>query len=466
MLSWVNYWQKIIKTSEWFGLVIGTLLLPIDRFPYLHNIPFHFGVISLILLVFATVVRLIEAVYHQDWGSLKRFCFAGLLLALPVIAYAQSITYAIDRRYTVGATEFLLAATLRAFCFFVLIYYRPSLWKVVKQTVYAVTAAAVTFALFQFLFDVFGASRAITDLQKCCTSNATYIFPRVHSFALEPLYFAHFLLIPLWLMTFDFLKNRPGRYNRYLIGLFCLTGAVFILTGARSAFLGLLVGAVLFVLALYQTKGLKRYWLRLGKLWASAAILAISLIMLSGGVSHFIHKTPIHGANAGATGSVQLFSSHAVSVVDESAKTRYHRWPKALSFIKEQPLRGVGGYNSRIKLNLAAYKRGVPDIQLQPFNNELIGLLVDLGLIGVIAFAPLVIILLTAIVRLYRSAWDSFAAPMVLVFVGMLVQSNFFHSLLLTRTWFVVGIALFGFWPARKNRVNSNQTYSIRKETV
>lgn len=452
MLSRQKFAQ-ILGWVELLGVTLTICLLPVDRFPYLHHFPFRLGAISFVLLLVAATARFGKIITDGRWQDFKRIVFVGLLLALPVLGYAQSIHYAINRGLATSATKLLLIVALKALFFFILVYENPGLWKVIKKTIYVVTALVVGFGFFQFIFDVLGASPKITDLGSCCTSNSTYIFPRVHSTALEPLYLDNYLMLPIWLLTFDFLSSKKNRANKYLIGLFVGSSVLFILTIARSAILALMFAAVIFYFGIKGQKAIKGFLLHMARLWGLAVIVAIVLVAMSGVASTFIPKHPINGSNAGVAGSVELFSSHALAVTDASSQTRYSIWPKSIGFIEKHPLKGVGAYNSRVELNLDKYNKGADPATLQPFNNDLIGLLVDLGLLGVATFGPLVALLIYLIYRLFKKHWSNDAAPMALVLIAMLIQSNFFHSILLARLWVVVGLLLCSFrYESQKKR--------------
>jgi len=444
------YWRRAVAFAEIVGIIVTLALLPIDRLPYLHHIPFGIGFISLLLLLLATLGRLLDLLRSRQLDKLKHYLLGGCLLGLPVLGYGISTIYAIDRSYAIGATKLLLAVCLRAFCFFVLVSEKPDLWKPIRRTIYIVTAIVVAFAYFQFIADIFGASQRVTDLRSCCTSNSTYVFPRVHSTSIEPLYFANYLLIPIWLLVFDFLKSKRSRVSWPKLVLFVSSISIVILIVARGAILALLIGLLVFALGLRGKKKLKDFYMFLTKTLGAAIILALALVLLSGLASQIIHKKAINGSAAGPAGNVQIFSSHAINPVDDSAKTRYSLWPKSLSYIKQRPLQGVGAYNSRIRLNIGKYNQGVPPDHLQPFNNDLIGLLVDLGLLGVATFGPIIYLVIRGIYRLYKNAWTKTAAPMALVMVGTLIQSNFFHAILLTRTWVVVGLLMTGLGARHK----------------
>jgi hypothetical protein len=437
--------RKILRWSEILGLTITLVLLPIDRFPYLHHIPFSLGLISAVLLLIAVVGRLTIVIAQNRFESLKRHLLIGLLLLLPVAGYQLSAIWAIDRHFAEGATVILAAVAFRAYAFYLLLSEVPAYWRLVRKTLYALTAAVVAFGFFQFFLDVWGASPHVTDLRRCCTSNSTYIFPRVHSTALEPLYFDHFLMIPLWLMSFDFLRNRRLRRDKRFLVLFVATATLFILTIARSATIGLIIAGVIFYFGARGLADFRTFLRFIAKLWGTAVVAAVLLVLMSGVATIFINKQAQYKSKFG----VELFGGHFVDVNDKSAQTRYKLWPKAIGYFEEQPLHGVGPDNSRIRLNLKDYKKHVRLEKLQPFNNDLIGLVVDLGLLALIAFGPLLALLVYALIKLFKSAWAATIAPLALSLIGMLVQGNFFQSILLTRTWVVIGIVLVMFGPLK-----------------
>lgn len=175
--------RKLFSYLEILAIALNIFLLPIDRFPYVHHIPLRLGLIAFVLLAIAAAGRLAGIIKYRRRTDLKRIALIGLLLLLPVAAYAQSVGYALDKPLAEGATKLLLVVTLKAWFFFILVYSNQSLWRTVKLSVYAITALAVAFGFFQFIFDVFGAPMSVTDLRSCCTSNSTYVFsPRPFRF--------------------------------------------------------------------------------------------------------------------------------------------------------------------------------------------------------------------------------------------------------------------------------------------
>ena len=448
--------KSILPWIEWFGVVLTIILLPLDRLPYLHRIPFSLGLISLFALIIATLWRLWQQFQNGGVRSLKLHGIVAILLGLPIIGYAITSLGALDRSVAFDTTMTLAPACARAFCFFVLLKANRGLWSTARKTIYIVTGAVVAFGLFQYVFDTWGASTAVTDLRICCTSNSTYVFPRVHSTALEPLYFDHFLMIPLWLLSFDFWRNKQLRRSKKHILLFVLTATLFVLTIARSATIGIIVASIIFALAGRTQKDFKQAAKYLAKLWVLGVSTAVVLVLMSGVASSFIDKKAQY--NTQGVGSLSKFGTHAVDFDDGSSKTRYELWPKSITYFKERPIFGVGPDNSRIRLNEEKYKDGIQHNRLQPFNNDLLGLIVDTGLVGLLTFAPLLGALLFAIYTQARNSWEHTYAMFALILIGMAVQSSFFHSILLSRTWFVVGILLITLETTKSSKKKKRKT--------
>jgi O-antigen ligase len=271
-------------------------------------------------------------------------------------------------------------------------------------------------------------------------------------------------MIPLWLLTFDFWKNKSTRSNRRLQILFIATAALFILTVARSATIGLIISGLVFLWGLDQLNKHRDYLKFIAKAWGSALLLALVLVLVSGVVAIFIPKNAIH--NDSGLSSLKLFGGHAVDVNDGSARTRYDLWPKSIGLIEKHPLEGAGANNSRIELNIEKWRQGAAPNRLQPFNNDLIALAVDLGLLALVFFGPLFAFLLRAFYQLFKKGWNSIAAPFALILVGMLIQGNFFQSLLLTRLWVVIGLLLAFLYTPSLDQASANQKRIVPRKTA
>lgn len=441
--------KDIFRFISNLGLVLSVALLPTDRFPYLHYTPLKLGAISLILLLTGTIYSLYKALMEKRYREIKKYTLVCTIFLLLPLGYLLSTVYAVDRGLAIGATKALLLAVIRSLCIYILLAEKTVSWLIFKKSIYIVTFIIVIFGFFQFFGDVFGMSQKFTDLKDCCTSNSTYVFPRIHSVSIEPLYLANFLLIPFWFLSFDLLRPKIKKTTRTVLTLlFVLTTSLFITTNARSAFLGLSVGLILFLHIQINSAAivtiLKRWFLPL----FLSTVFALTLILMSGKAATHIQKQAINGSEGGARESIQLFTSHAVNPADDSAKTRFSTWPKAYSYFKERPFTGYGAYNSRIVLN-SNQENNKPGALLQPFNNDYLGIIVDLGLLGIILLFPIIYMIGFSVLDMRKGIINKRLAPVLLIVISSSFQSLFFHSILLPRTWVFLALISLIFFDKR-----------------
>ncbi|MFA6954158.1 MAG: O-antigen ligase family protein, partial [Patescibacteria group bacterium] len=123
--------------------------------------------------------------------------------------------------------------------------------KIVYLTLAITTLLVSCFGLFQFLGDLAGLPTSITGLRDLYTKDILG-FPRVQSTALEPLYFANFLILPISL----FVAALFGKIKTSgLLGLplLIISGIAFILTVARGGYFGLIASlALIFIFSWRQ----------------------------------------------------------------------------------------------------------------------------------------------------------------------------------------------------------------------
>src|SRR3989338_5134141 len=90
-------------------------------------------------------------------------------------------------------------------------------------------AVVCLFGIYQFLGDIVGLPTSLTGLRPQYTKDIL-CFPRIQSTALEPLYFANYLLIPLSIATSLWLSKASRIKPLWLLMLVILGGVNFILT--------------------------------------------------------------------------------------------------------------------------------------------------------------------------------------------------------------------------------------------
>jgi hypothetical protein len=79
---------------------------------------------------------------------------------------------------------------------------------------------------------------------------------------------------------------------------------------------------------------------------------------------------------------------------------------------------------------------------LQPINNDFLTYVSEAGLVGVALAVPLVWLIVRALRATVRARLDHPAAPYAFALVGMALEGSVFQSLLLLRTWVVIGLLL------------------------
>jgi O-antigen ligase len=282
--------------------------------------------------------------------------------------------------------------------------------------------------------DLAGWPASITGLLPRYSHTATYIIPRPQSVALEPLYLAHYLLIPLGLLVAYWLSRR-----RRLAAAAGLTiTSLIVATGSRGGLLGLMALTSLAIIASLWRRPQARKAGMIIALTGGVAALALGLVIWRQYQSRPVAK------DVKVERTWRSALAHYVDFNDRSANTRYELWPAAVAQWRQHPWTGVGLYNSRLALHPAAVAAGVPVEQLQPFNNDYLAWLAETGLAGMAAALGLGAVLVLAARQLWRQ-WSMWGSGWSLALAGMAVQALTFHSLLLLRTWVVVGALLGAF---------------------
>jgi hypothetical protein len=133
-------------------------------------------------------------------------------------------------------------------------YFKPKDVPIYIRCLALGTWVVVIFGFYQFFGDILGLSNSATGLRDLYTYSVLG-FTRVQSTALEPLYLANFLLIPLFIFLAQYvygLKKRPW--------LLALGTVIFTLTVSRGAYISAVCGLGVFVvLILWRKKKLELY---------------------------------------------------------------------------------------------------------------------------------------------------------------------------------------------------------------
>ena len=405
-----------------WGVVMATFLLPFERI----------GAVDLagVTIRPSQVVALILIV---AWSA--RSAFRGVLQWRPVpvlwpvltflVVEAAGIASAANQPRAVavfGFTAFTLAVGVLV----------PQLVRTERHAQVVVTALGLTtllvsaFGLFQFLGDLAGLPTSVTGLRDLYTK-AILGFPRVQSTALEPLYFANFLILPLSLTAaITLAKVRLG----WFVGLpvLALGGVVFVLTVARGGYAGLAVALVIILAAHWKQVLHPGRLLGLGALVVIVGVLASQLL------------------SSGTNGlSARLFTDHVRNLfTGASYEERVQTFDVALRAVRERPWLGVGPgqYGPYASINPSHE----PKDGWKIVNNLPLELLAETGIIGfgaiLVAWGMLIVRSVRAIRRAPTPLTRALIVGALAAFIGTLVQYQTFSIIYIMHVWVGIGLLI------------------------
>lgn len=293
---------------------------------------------------------------------------------------------------------------------------------VLMVTTFLVTA----FGIFQFLGDFAGLPTSITGLRDLYTK-AVLGFPRVQSTALEPLYFANFLLLPLSLLTAQFFGKVR---NNGLLGLplLFLAGIAFVLTVARGGYLAFAASLVV-IFALSW-----RHVLHPGRMLAfvgTGAVVGLLALQLLGGGTDGL--------------STQKFTEHITNLfTGASYEERVATFETAQRAFAEEPLVGVGPGQFGPYASTNPYVE--PKDGWKIVNNLPLELLAETGAVGFSAIAVTFLIIFVRSMRALAAAPTPLMRALLVggtaAVVGILVQYQTFSILYIMHVWVAIGLLI------------------------
>lgn len=282
--------------------------------------------------------------------------------------------------------------------------------------------AVSLFGLYQFFGDFIGIPHELTGLRAHYTKDVLG-FPRVQSTALEPLYFANYLMIPLFITLALFLSKQKLFTRWKLLALTVLFGVNIFMTVSRGAYIALAVGLV--VLAAFYLKRLLNPVFGFALAAAGGIAIFVGSRLLE--VQDVFDKFLEHTVNIFSGAS---FVERADTFIISIEKWLQHPW---FGY-------GIGSFGP-----LASHHPfNRPNGGWAIVNNEYLELLVETGLIGLIAFLSFVVILL----------WNGWVkgrkmdAPftqavtygLIAALIATLVQYNTFSILYIMHIWIMIGV--------------------------
>jgi len=400
--------------------------------------------------------------------------FGALLILCGLLALRQKIAVFRDRVYVLlGAFIFVyfLAALAsgdlkRALFVFVftlftaligasvsLVWNEGMAKKAHKALVYA-TWIVLIFGFYQYVGDILNLPGNLTGLRDIYTK-AVFGFPRIQSVGLEPLYYANFLLLPLFYFGAKFLNGDDER--PYLIALIVTQ---IVLTVSRGA---LIAGAVGLVTLLILCARRARYTQTIGFIGLVLVGIAIGL-NLTGVNANF--NTSQNGNNNNPNQVVTAVVDQAINLNAQDDRVRNR--DLAIQAFKTKPLLGIGpgNFNQFARDNYEGYRAGGGYVIV---NNEPLELLAESGIIGFGLFLGFIGLLWWRIAKLAwlengseAGIWPSTIAAYL---VAMAIQYQTFSTLYIIHLWVLIGIALALTTPGLRT-LAANSTLSIASSNI
>ncbi len=301
--------------------------------------------------------------------------------------------------------------------------------KVIKYILISCLLVCI-FGIYQFLGDMVGLPPEITGLRQHYTQEV-FGFPRIQSTALEPLYFANYLLIPISI-GIAFIIGRRKKEQKLplnLFWIFIITGLAclnLILTLSRGGFLGLLT--ILLLSAIVFIKSI----LKPSKL---VIILVLSLISITAAFQ-FLKFT-------GDEENVDTFIEQATTLnKGVGVEERFSTYDQAIRMIKDHPIIGNGIGNFGPLFNRSPYH--MPSEGWAIVNNEFLELWAEVGLLGLLSFIAMIVLIVLRTAKALIKSTDPYLKTLllglVIAFMGIMAQYQTFSILYILHIWFLVGL--------------------------
>lgn len=413
------------KSLDW-GIYLIALLLPWE---YIGS----FKVFNITLRP-AQVVALITLALWLTTLISKKIKLQPNFLAKPALIFltiaALSILNATNRLRAVEVLLFTTFIFLVSWLVSQIITNEQKLKTTIKFLLLGSVLTGI-FGLYQYLGDLAGLPANLTGLRPNY-SGVVLELPRIHGPALEPIYLANYLLIPLALLLV-YLIYQPSQKTTNQKVVLTLLLVIFFLTLSRSGYLALLIilitlGAWLIIRP--HNPITKKLLTKLGIIFLAALALTyiLWLIPQAGQLSKPLTLLFKHSTQFGNT----------FSYLERA--TNYQLAGQAW---RQHPYLGIGAGNFG-HYAISHYYRWLKPEQAPIVNNETLEILAETGLLGILAMFYLVIVLYQKIGLVLKKFDYSFLSittlGLTLALVGILIQYQFFSILYLLPIWFTIGL--------------------------
>lgn len=416
----MNIMQNIVTKNKYLLLIFLAVIfaLPFERIPTMEVFGFTIKISYILAVIFLATILFSGNAIKLFKGT--GFSLSDKALVLFWAASLISLLWAPDLKR--GVIIFALWTFIISIYFvFSRVLTSSAIRQKAENTILLVSTIVCVFGIYQFLGDSFGLPTYLTGLREAYTKTILG-FPRIQSVALEPLYFANFLLIPFFISLKRYIKNDQILKPHFILSILILIN--IILTISRGVYIA--VGLSLFLLLIYLWINRKKenYF---NKMLGIIAIVIVSLLLSMALVFR------LNGRSATSN-----FIDHAVvenTQSDGSALDRLGTYKMALDFTKDKPIFG-NGLGSFGVFATPDFKKdqGI----YQTVNNEYLEILSETGVTGLGLFVLFLIFLAYEDWTAYKKRDDNEKLSLTILALGclaILVQYNFFSTLYIIYIW-------------------------------
>lgn len=416
LISWM------IVLRPWLGVVVIAFVLPFERFGSVELSGFTFRASQLFL-----IVTLIAFFIHVFRGSVRlRFHGAYIPLLLLIVGMSIALPFSVNLFRGITTTFFILFTMSLVVVIPTLITSKQRLMVVLKSLLLGAIVTSA-FGMFQFAGDLAGLPQEITGLRDLYTKEV-FGFPRIQSTALEPLYYANYLLLPIALSIVVLIRKIRALLPYALVSL-PLALPVFVLTVSRAAYIA---GALMIV-------ALGFVFLRRVMKPSYFVLIAVLGTLTFFGVTYALSLTGEEEV------SIQTFTTHVTSLfAGASFADRATTNLQALEIVRNQP-QGIGPGN--FGPVIANHPHVEPRGGWLIVNNIYLEIWAEEGVLGILGYVAFLIVLFVAGIRMFlqqKNRGDSryFLLAALAAAFAISVQYLTFSILYIMHIWFVFALCI------------------------
>lgn len=390
------------------GVLFCAFLLPFEYTPRLDL----FG-ITIRLSQIAVLATLLSFIIHRVKIRLNKalllfnLCF-GFVVCLGLFKtpdLARSLQILVYIIFTCFLFPTLVISSIKT---------KEQLMHVLKVYVFA-AVVTVGFGLYQFAAAFVVTNPGIIGLKNSYSLKEYIGLPRMQSVSTEPLYYANFLIAPIFLCM---ARLKKEKLYPWFLGVLFLGLA---LTLSRGAFLGMALSLLILVgWFLYKASIAKMFKIqRFGFILALISVFVVAGVVFNGKVASFLQDLG-------------------------SFRVRQSNYEQAYKMFEDNMLLGVGlggyGVNAVKQTDLTSGEVGYPIV-----NNQYLELLAENGILGLAAFMLFIFYVFykgveycTEFLRKSKKT----LAFLLLALLAILVQYASFSTLYIMNIWFVIALIL------------------------